>query len=195
MPITTRSVAIAIAASVTNGSANGTNVRFQRWSQTNTPSQPACSAATATSASNPGSAKSPDNEIDKPQRTPGPYQASAPRHLPRLHEGSLGHHHWCPADEPLRRPTHPALGNGGAVRITGPARPRVADLMRLRSSACDHCCPTSGATVLDVAHGQSRATVAVAAGGAKRVIGTDQLEEMIDTTWRQGGSTNEAVIT
>jgi predicted RNA methylase len=34
--------------------------------------------------------------------------------------------------------------------------------------------------VLDVGCGQSRATLAVAAGGANRVVGTDQLEDMID---------------
>ena len=69
VPISTRSVATAIAASVTNGSANGASVRFHRWSHTNTPCQPACSAVAATSATTPGSDSSPDNEIDRPHRT------------------------------------------------------------------------------------------------------------------------------
>ena len=69
VPICTRSVATAIAANVTNGSAKGTSVRFHRWSHTNTPCQPAASAAAATSATTAGSPSSSDSEIDRPHCT------------------------------------------------------------------------------------------------------------------------------
>ena len=72
VPMRTRLVADAIAAKVTNGSANGTPVRFHRWSQTKMPSQPDPSATVAISATDAGSASSPDNDTDKPQRTTGP---------------------------------------------------------------------------------------------------------------------------
>ena len=71
VPTRMRRVAEAIAANVTNGSANGAPVRFHRWSQTKTPSQPAASATVASSASDAGSASSSDNDTDKPQRTTG----------------------------------------------------------------------------------------------------------------------------
>ena len=66
VPTTTRSVATATAASVIHGSANGSSVLFQRWSQTKMPSHPLASAAAATSAITLGSASSSDNEIDSP---------------------------------------------------------------------------------------------------------------------------------
>ena len=71
VPMRTRSVATATAASVTHGSANGSSVRFHRWSQTKTPSHPAASAVAATSATTPGSASSSDSDSDRPQRMPG----------------------------------------------------------------------------------------------------------------------------
>ena len=61
-------MATATAASVTHGSANGSSVRFHRWSQTKMPSQPLASAVAATSAIADGSASSSDSEIDSPQR-------------------------------------------------------------------------------------------------------------------------------
>ena len=67
----TRSVAVATAASVTHGSANGSNVRFHRWSHTNTPSHPASSAVDATSTTASGSASSSESDSDSPQRIPG----------------------------------------------------------------------------------------------------------------------------
>ena len=51
------------------GSANGSSVRFHKWSHTKTPSHPAASAVAATSATTAGSASSPANDNDTPQRT------------------------------------------------------------------------------------------------------------------------------
>ena len=68
-PIVTRSVATATAASVIHGSATAlTGARYSTWSQTKKPSQPACSARAASSATAAGSHSSSNGARKMPWR-------------------------------------------------------------------------------------------------------------------------------
>ena len=68
-PMCTLLVACPMAPSNTHGSATGMPSSTTMWSQTKNPSQPASSAATARSTSNPGSAYSPKFGKLRPNRT------------------------------------------------------------------------------------------------------------------------------
>jgi hypothetical protein len=68
VPSRIRLVAWATAASTIHGSADGTSQAKARWSQTNSASQPADSAACANSTTRAGSAYSPKMQTSMPYR-------------------------------------------------------------------------------------------------------------------------------